>query len=97
MESARINGCEVRTYSRTAKKCRNCQYSEYCRVKRIEAATAMITFNPPRIAHPETATYGAAEVAARLSAAAAAAGVSIEDFNRAYRRTVGKQGARSYD
>ena len=91
METARINGCEVRTYSRRARKCRDCQYNEYCREKQKEAA-ALIPFIPipagARVIYPE-ATAGRtagemAEAANQLAIIAAKAGTSMEDFKKAY-------------
>lgn len=37
-----INGCNIGSYSRTAKKCRECLYKDYCSNKRIEAAAYII-------------------------------------------------------
>lgn len=43
MENAgNINGCEIGTYSRTARKCRQCIHKEYCSHKKIEAAAYII-------------------------------------------------------
>lgn len=95
METTRINGCEVRTYSRRAKKCRDCQYSEYCREKQKEAA-ALIPFIPipagARIIYPETTTAQMAEAANRLAVVAAKAGTSMEDFHKAYWKATGQLG-----
>ena len=37
-----INGCNTGNYSRTAKKCRECNNKEYCNNKRLEAEAYII-------------------------------------------------------
>lgn len=37
-----INGCKIGSYSRVAKKCRQCSNKEYCKNKRMEADAYII-------------------------------------------------------
>lgn len=41
MRETNINGCNTRSYSRMAKRRRECNNKEYCSNKRLEAAEAI--------------------------------------------------------
>lgn len=73
-----INGCKVEiTYSERDRRCRACEYKEYCRVKYWKAQEEQIKARTKR--------RGTLEEAARtISAAAYSAGMSVEEFNKAY-------------
>lgn len=42
MSETTINGCKIGSYSRMAKKCRQCSNKEYCNNKRMEAEAYII-------------------------------------------------------
>lgn len=42
MRETNINGCNIGSYSRMAKKCRKCSNKEYCNNKRMEAEAYII-------------------------------------------------------
>ena len=42
MNETNINGCNIGSYSRMAKKCRSCNNREYCNNKRLEAEAYII-------------------------------------------------------
>lgn len=42
MSETTINGCKTGSYSRMAKKCRQCSNKEYCNNKRMEAEAYII-------------------------------------------------------
>lgn len=76
MEDWKINGCEIDSYRHRYRRCRACQYKEYCSRKRSQAeATAKAA--EQRVGELE-------EVAHAISTAAYSSGMSAEEFNKAY-------------
>lgn len=38
MQGVKINGCDISSFNRISKKCRKCQYKQYCSSKEISPA-----------------------------------------------------------
>lgn len=84
MEESKINGCETKTYSRMASRCRACPYKEYCSQKRIEAEAATV-------AKVEEQQKQIEEASRTLGEAAAKAGMSLEEFSQAFWGSMSRQ------
>ncbi len=46
-DSTQINGCNIGSYSRMSKKCRDCDKNEYCTSKKLEELNFFISGEPP--------------------------------------------------
>ena len=76
MSRIKINGCNIGTYSRTAKKCRECMNKDYCSSKRIEAEAYIIPSAQDPAAVPEDTLEAAVE---RLHKATREFGISVKE------------------
>jgi hypothetical protein len=75
----KINGCNIGTYSRTAKKCRKCMNKDYCSSKRIEAEAYII----PSATNLAAVSEDMLEAAERLHKATKNFGISVEEAMKA--------------
>ena len=79
--NTKINGCDIGSYSRMSKKCRNCDKKDYCNHKRLEK----LAYTIPRETTIGVVGWTVAEAAEALTKAMKAAAVQTATPNEVRR------------